>query len=998
MTPDYAALAQQTFDKLQAINRDTASRYQSISLDLPARLSVAEYEQFSRICLSIADTGWRSFESVNLLLEIATLIDDPKRLLAIGHIGLQLSGYSFEPSLSYFQLVVRLVELDRTSDLSQLEQAGLTLHEQYRHASGLISGYFKAAAFVMSYADREGLNHWIHVTVALLAVSRDNLSAYLGQSAITIDVSWELVSRLHRQSAQGALSYLAHLESFHQSIPAELVEEANGMLVRHARSDVEGLIKALLSLKIYSTHECAVILAQSQLIEDCSVLIAFLHHARHLPLHRPGIVREWLQKGLDETANNRPGAIAYVSHESTGSVNRIQHLQGQVTFADHRRTFDLLAEALTARKMNIETIEVASDYRTDADQVALPNADGKALWLPASVNLFDDQSDNFGFYKVSLFHQLGYVEFGCFTSIAEVSGTLAAFKNRKLAERIFLINEDARIDWQLAHRYVGIKPQLTRQKSKAASVRNKRLFTRRAQLLEALILTSLDHPYESKVASENWPDAALIWQRQITLQQASATVADTLSVTRFCYAVISEQSGAVEPGSMAAIDNDHRVEEHLESIAYRGEIDVATVESTLKIEALIEELEEQLELMPDQGAEVLMPATEQDQIEPGDLVKGDVTEGVAMLLAELENVLDEEPGKIDPGDKAGLLEFLGGISSRTKDSTRHIYDEWDYQIRDYRSNWCTLMEHRELVEDEDYVRKTLVEHQDLSRRIRQQLNRIRPEMLRKVKGVAEGEELDLERTIAYVVDRKAGCTPDENIYIQRQRKERDVSTLFLLDMSASTDDIIPDADAQPIEPLDIDDDEYLIDFFRQQKEMEGEARRIIDLEKQSVVLMAEALEALGDAYSVCGFSGYGRDQVDYYLCKDFDDAFDARSKGRIGGIKPCRSTRMGPPIRHATRRLIETGSRIKALIIISDGYPQDHDYGTDRNSREYGLMDTMKALSEAKQQGVLTYCLTVDPSGHDYLRAMCPDSQYMIIQDIDQLPEELSRVYRSLTG
>jgi nitric oxide reductase NorD protein len=107
---------------------------------------------------------------------------------------------------------------------------------------------------------------------------------------------------------------------------------------------------------------------------------------------------------------------------------------------------------------------------------------------------------------------------------------------------------------------------------------------------------------------------------------------------------------------------------------------------------------------------------------------------------------------------------------------------------------------------------------------------------------------------------------------------------------------------------------------------------------------------------------------------------------------------MGPPIRHATRRLIETGSRIKALIIMSDGYPQDHDYGADRNSRDYGLMDTMKALSEAKQQGVLTYCLTVDPSGHDYLRAMCADSQYMVIQDLEQLPEEVSRVYRSLTG
>lgn len=107
---------------------------------------------------------------------------------------------------------------------------------------------------------------------------------------------------------------------------------------------------------------------------------------------------------------------------------------------------------------------------------------------------------------------------------------------------------------------------------------------------------------------------------------------------------------------------------------------------------------------------------------------------------------------------------------------------------------------------------------------------------------------------------------------------------------------------------------------------------------------------------------------------------------------------MGPAIRHGIASLNRTECRIQALIIISDGYPQDFDYGKDRNSKEYGIMDTMKALTEARGQGVQSFCLTVDPSGHDYLRAMCPDSQYMVMQDLRQLPNELSKVYRSLTG
>ncbi|NQV66045.1 MAG: VWA domain-containing protein, partial [SAR86 cluster bacterium] len=160
----------------------------------------------------------------------------------------------------------------------------------------------------------------------------------------------------------------------------------------------------------------------------------------------------------------------------------------------------------------------------------------------------------------------------------------------------------------------------------------------------------------------------------------------------------------------------------------------------------------------------------------------------------------------------------------------------------------------------------------------------------------------------------------------------------------------------------------------------------------------EALQDLGDNYSICGFSGYGREQVEYFVHKDFTEAYNRKVKDKIGGIKPCRSTRMGPAIRHATQQLIKTESRIKALIILSDGYPQDFDYGKDRNSREYGVKDTTRALAEARQQGISAFCLTVDPSGHDYLREMCPDQQYMVIQDINDLPGELSKVYRGLTA
>src|SRR5207244_5249450 len=83
-----------------------------------------------------------------------------------------------------------------------------------------------------------------------------------------------------------------------------------------------------------------------------------------------------------------------------------------------------------------------------------------------------------------------------------------------------------------------------------------------------------------------------------------------------------------------------------------------------------------------------------------------------------------------------------------------------------------------------------------------------------------------------------------------------------------------------------------------------------------------------------------RDQVDFFVVKEFTERYDARVQGRIAAIKPHRSTRMGPAIRHAMRKFAQQEARVKLLLLLSDGYPQDYDYGKDRKSKEYGIQDT----------------------------------------------------------
>ena len=89
---------------------------------------------------------------------------------------------------------------------------------------------------------------------------------------------------------------------------------------------------------------------------------------------------------------------------------------------------------------------------------------------------------------------------------------------------------------------------------------------------------------------------------------------------------------------------------------------------------------------------------------------------------------------------------------------------------------------------------------------------------------------------------------------------------------------------------------------------------------------------------------------------------------------------------------------MKILILVSDGRPQDHGYGRDRTEKEYAVHDTKQALNEAKRQGITPFLITVDKEGHDYLKQMCDDIGYEVVDDIASLPRRLPTLYRHLAA
>jgi nitric oxide reductase NorD protein len=300
------------------------------------------------------------------------------------------------------------------------------------------------------------------------------------------------------------------------------------------------------------------------------------------------------------------------------------------------------------------------------------------------------------------------------------------------------------------------------------------------------------------------------------------------------------------------------------------------------------------------------------------------------------------------------------------------YDEWDRELIDHRVSWCRVVEKKVKRGDRAFVDNTRERYKGVVSSIRHQFQLMKPEDLTRVANEIDGEDYDLNAVVDYFVDRRADGHQSERIYTKRLRRRRDVAVSFLLDQSSSTARTIG---RHPLQPYT------------------HPGRRIIEIEKEGLVLMSEALEAVGDTYSINGFTSEGRRNVKFYVLKDFSEHYSDEVMRRIGGITYQNNTRLGAAIRHAAAKLEKQEARTRLLIVLSDGRPYDHDYGDARYARE----DTREALRQAKVHGITPFCITIDRESEAELRDLYGDVGYTIIDDVLSLPERLPGIYRRLT-
>ena len=343
-------------------------------------------------------------------------------------------------------------------------------------------------------------------------------------------------------------------------------------------------------------------------------------------------------------------------------------------------------------------------------------------------------------------------------------------------------------------------------------------------------------------------------------------------------------------------------------------------------------------------------------------------------LMEFVNELEVEGA----GDDAQEIWVLGtelfpyedlGVSFNESEGREPVlppvhYGEWDHMIQLERPAWVTVQERRPKLGDAAVINGVLLEQRRLIGRMKYILDAMQPQGVQRIRKLEDGDDIDINAALASMIEMRMGRQPDPRIMMRSVRKTRDISVLVLLDLSHSTNDKVA-----------------------------GQEQTVLELTRSACALLADAIQKVGDKFAIHGFCSDGRHDVNYWRFKDFNDPYDDVAKARLAGMEGKLSTRMGAAIRHATSALKMQRSSKKLLLVITDGEPAD----VDVRDPQYLRHDTKKAVEEAGRNGIMTYCMSLDPRADQYVRRIFGERNYLVVDKVERLPEKLPVLYTGLT-
>ena len=976
----------------------TGTTFFSSGADSLADIPEAARDLIFQICTrQLVLSSSTALETFSFVPSLAKEVDDDELFTAILRLALEIASRSAKHSSDFLQKTPQLVTVLNSLGSRKLEVAqpllrlasvfagrtgGMTA-DLWATLPGALDGLAAEDAVRLAERAAEFIEFGGSVTLHFIA----SAGSILRNAGDVFDEWCDVARMIARQGNAVLIAFL----------------RATPKLFRHGPVDVNSLERVLNLTGLIAETDAE------------SALAAFRSSTFALKRVTIDQFEAWVTAGLNETAEDSPKSRrSYFALETRQSNAILQNTRAGLHLEDIQNVLRIYIEGLTGKTVEIAPLSaVPQESRI---------GDGKTIYLPSAVSEFNNEEKDFRLYKVLAAHGAGQIEFGTFEKdtttlraaytelkslydataeqrdafsldgyldVIDTGDTpkiperlpkdsdyrevLKVFPEPRLARKIFGTMENARIDIRLRHGYRGLRKDLDLMKQ----------FLRQSR------------PYIFDVPAHLVPFELLF---QITLCGGA-----TDDARQFYGQVVSEIEGVVE-GYLDA-EKARRGEGEKggtgEGITEKGALDALDATSPplpLSPSPLLPTVADALmatsrvyNLFQNISPEQTQEAESDDQEEKGEFAYEDKESAEAVTEEQIKredrpkeaqdirdlfnawNSLDDESEPDDLQGSEAWSQQEMPEQMLEPDDVAFAYDEWDRELNDYRVGWSRVIEKKVKKGDRNFVELARSRYRGVISSIRHQFQLMKPENLTRINRELDGEDYDLNALVEFVIDRKADGRQSENIYTKRLRKQRDVAVSILLDQSSSTARTIT---RNPLQPYTYP------------------GRRIIEIEKEGLVLMSEALEAVGDVYSINGFTSEGRRNVKFYVVKDFGEKYSEEIERRIGGITFQNNTRLGAAVRHASHKLLRQEARTKLLIILTDGRPYDHDYGDARYARE----DVREALTEAKVAGITPFCITIDRESEAELRDLYGDVGYTIIDDVLSLPERMPNIYRRLTS
>lgn len=668
-------------------------------------------------------------------------------------------------------------------------------------------------------------------------------------------------------------------------------------------------------------------------------------------------LKEWALKGIDIFAENPQYGKLYFNLKSRKSTEYINQLSQGVTLKSVSKVLNYYAIGISGSNFRIRSKDI---LQTNSTLKSInPLISGNTIYLAPSVKLSSNFEDNFKFYKLCIVHEVAHQQFiskyqfeeilpliekympNSFKNEAfvyglknlgfesnefkeqnegvELSDVIVLIPDSFLIENIMEIVEDARVEYRITEIYRGLHHDFKRLRQlllqKRSPPENKI-----EQYLETLLWLSTGHEpvFSVDKGLRDFIDKSWVLLEKNIFQPGSSTL-DSFVTTLELYHYMNKED-LIEPEWNAFYN-----------LEYRGTL----VRKPISKKSKSIDYPENIEGVPD------TPISETYENKTGKDTEEKFTE-----KEKLEKPLVENNWTV-----------LGS----------YIYDEWDTRIDDYKSDWCIVKEIDPPVESNEFYKNSVNYYKNEISYVKRIFRKMKPETFRKLKRQSDGDEIDLGAFTDALIERKCGINPDDYLYIKRDKRERDVATLFLVDVSASTQKLLYDG------------------------------KSILDVEKDALIIMTQALESIGDKYAVYAFSGNTRKDVEYYSVKGFGGHLSNDAECRISALKPMSNTRLGPAIRHTISKLEQVEANTKVVVLLSDGEPYDFGLSEEIYKGHLAEEDTRMAIQEGNSKGINFFCITVDKEAEDYLDNIFSDPGYIIIDDAQKIPERLPLIYKKIT-